>query len=308
MTEPASYVDPLEEALARGMQHIAELTSLVAAAAEVAMRRAAARQPQSTTTTSQAGDQENARLQASLHWAPAHDRRWLANADLLQTARTWSAAAAYADIDPVAAAAMTKCETRLRALHPFAMARYDRLRSESVAPLAAMSESAPLFRLAPSARPGHPAPDRPALEAESSSATDASDDPVGMPVADPPAKAEALAEQRGHQIAQRLAAAHRAVGRGEIELENLELLLEARTTLPADVIERIVQTAAAASGSPVGEAARTAAHLAAESFPHPVSAVVSVRTNSQIRPRRDGAPHRGDPNPDRASRRSSTRC
>ena len=47
---------------------------------------------------------------------------------------------------------MRKSEARLRALHPFAMARYDRLRSDGAA-ADAMREAAPLFALYPHARP-----------------------------------------------------------------------------------------------------------------------------------------------------------
>ena len=68
----------------------------------------------------------------------------------------WSAAAAYADADPDAADAARKCEERLRALHPYAMAWYDRLRSEGAGALDAMREALPLFARAPYARPGGP--------------------------------------------------------------------------------------------------------------------------------------------------------
>lgn len=306
MTEPASYVDPLEEALARGMRHIAELTSLIAAAAEVAMRRAAVREPEGAAAPFPAVEQKNARLQASVHWAPAHDQRWLANADLLQTARVWSAAAAYAEVDPVAASAMTKCETRLRALHPFAMARYDRLRSESITPLAAMSDAAPLFRLAPSARPGEPARSRPMLEAEVQPGTDTNEDAAETRASGQPATAENQVGERGQQIAQRLAASHRAAGRGEIELEDLELLLEARTTLPADVIGQIVRAATWAASNPISDKQK-AVRLAAESFPHPVSEVVTAAADSRNRSRHGSTLHRGGLNGDRAFRTPRSR-
>lgn len=65
-------------------------------------------------------------------------------------------AAAYADGDSGAAAALRKSEERLRTLHPYAMARYDRLREEGASPIDAMREAAPLFVRAPYARPGDP--------------------------------------------------------------------------------------------------------------------------------------------------------
>lgn len=100
-------------------------------------------------------EQEHAaRAQARGRWAPAHDARWLAQADLLQAAGIWGAAAPWAGTDPAAASAMRKSEERLRTLHPFAMARYDRLRSDGTSPLDAMCEAAPLFGLHSHARPG----------------------------------------------------------------------------------------------------------------------------------------------------------
>ncbi len=61
---------------------------------------------------------------------------------------------------PEAASALRRAEERLRVLHPYAMNRYDRLRSEGAAPLEAMREAAPLFVREPNARPGQPG-DRP---------------------------------------------------------------------------------------------------------------------------------------------------
>ena len=61
---------------------------------------------------------------------------------------------------PAAAAALRKCEDKLRDLHPYAMARYDRLRARRLAPLDAMREAAPLFARAPDARVGDPPPAR----------------------------------------------------------------------------------------------------------------------------------------------------
>ena len=89
------------------------------------------------------------RRQARLSWAPAHDAHWLAQAGFIETARAWAGAAAYADTDPAAAAALRKCEDKLRGFHPYAMARYDRLREDGLPPLDAMREAAPLFARAP---------------------------------------------------------------------------------------------------------------------------------------------------------------
>ena len=171
MSDPAGhYTDPLEEALSQGAQRVAQLASLLGAAAEVRARRKVLKDAREAAgATGPAGqvigEQElDAYQQARMRWAPAHDPRWLAQADLLQTARAWSAAACYADTDPVAAAAMRKCEERLRTLHPYAMARYDRLRASAMNPLDAMSEAAPLFSRAARARTGEAAATRPALD------------------------------------------------------------------------------------------------------------------------------------------------
>jgi hypothetical protein len=66
------------------------------------------------------------RQQAQATWAPA----WLDRVGLFQTARAWGAAVPYAPADPGAAVTMTRCEDRLRDLHPYAPACYDRLRAE----------------------------------------------------------------------------------------------------------------------------------------------------------------------------------
>ena len=153
--------DPFGEALSHSSQRGAQMISLAAAAAEVAARRKALRNARKTARDEQAlrvlrDEQRAVHEQARAGWAPAHDPRWLNQADLLQTARTWGAAAAYAGADPVAASAMRKSEDRLRQLHPFAMARYDRLRGEGASPLDAMAGAAPLFTREPHARPGQP--------------------------------------------------------------------------------------------------------------------------------------------------------
>jgi hypothetical protein len=90
-------------------------------------------------------------------WEPALDPGWLRRARLIEAAEAWGAALPYTDravpwYDPVAATAITRCEERLRSLHPYAMARYDRLRSDGLGPAEAMQETAPLFARHPYAR------------------------------------------------------------------------------------------------------------------------------------------------------------
>jgi hypothetical protein len=90
-------------------------------------------------------------------WEPALDPGWLRRARLLDAAEAWGAALPYTDravpwYEPAAATAMTRCEERLRSLHPYAMARYDRLRSDGLEPAEAMQEAALLFARHPYAR------------------------------------------------------------------------------------------------------------------------------------------------------------
>ena len=169
MDTPDVYPDVLGDALSYSSQRLAQLGSLVTAGATVEARRRAqahaARAARDERALRALRDQERAAWQrARAGWAPAHDSRWLAQADLLQAARVWSVAAAYADADPAAASAARKCEQRLRTLHPYAMARYDRLRGEGAGAFEAMRQALPLFGRAPDARPGDPAAPRRALE------------------------------------------------------------------------------------------------------------------------------------------------
>ena len=170
--EPAHYADPLEEALSQASQRVAQFASLTGAMAQVILQRKALHDAKQAARDDERAIRvidEQERLiqrQARLSWAPAHDPQWLAHADLLQTGRAWASAASYADTDPAAASAMRKCEDRLRTLHPYAMARYDRLRGDGVSPLDSMRETAPLFGRSPHARVGDPAPFRHALGVE----------------------------------------------------------------------------------------------------------------------------------------------
>ena len=163
MDPSGHHPEPFGEAASYSSQRVTQLVSLVAAAAEVRMRLTAARTARQATQDRQAqrqlDEQERAaRANARAGWAPAHDARWLAQADVLQAFRTWGAAVPWADTDPVAASAMRKSEERLRTLHPFAMARYDRLCAEGAGPLDAMREAVPAVRLPPERAPGRPPP------------------------------------------------------------------------------------------------------------------------------------------------------
>ena len=161
MDSPDTYPDALGDALSRSSQRLAQLGSLVTAAATMEIRRRAqanaANAARSQRELRAQHEQQQAAWQlARAAWAPAHDLRWLAQADLLQAARVWGAAAAYADADPAAASAVRKCEERLRVLHPYAMARYDRLRSEGARAVRGDAAGGAAVRPGTARAPGRP--------------------------------------------------------------------------------------------------------------------------------------------------------
>jgi hypothetical protein len=315
MLDPsAHHSEPFGEAFSYSSQRAAQMISMIAAAAEVALRRRAMHAARQATRDEQRRRvlqaQEGAfRAQVRARWAQALDARWLAQADLLQAGRAWGAAAPWAENDPEAAAALRRTEERLRTLHPYAMGRYDRLRSEGASPLDAMREAAQLFAREPRVRPGQPTPGRFAVE-------------VGLPgigtpseagtAADPNQSASRLdpyleVERRGRAIVERLQARALHERGALLSPGELATALEESTSLPAEVIaglahaeveDRVAVAAeracvaelghAAVSSGPVqagdlaavrrstvtaetagthSSADRTAAQLAAESFP-----------------------------------------
>src|SRR5271156_1504529 len=115
MDPSGHYPDPFGEALSPPSQRVTQLTSLVAAAAEVAIRLKAARAARQAAQDQQQqrvlDEQEAAaRAQARAGGAPAHDARWLARPALLQAAGTWGTAAPFAGTAPAAVPAMRKSE------------------------------------------------------------------------------------------------------------------------------------------------------------------------------------------------------
>jgi hypothetical protein len=313
--EPAHYTEPLEEALSQASQRVAQFASLTGAMAQVIWQRKALHDARQAARDDQRAVRvidEQERLiqrQARLSWAPAHDPQWLAHADLLRTGRAWASAASYANTDPAAASAMRKCEDRIRTLHPYAMARYDRLRDDGASPLDAMRETVLLFSRSPHARPGDPAPFRPALGVGAGpNATQSADRAFADPAEPVPADdSDDRAEQRGRQIVERLQSSARAVGRPELGPDELAMVLEAATNLPEDMIGRLARSAPGesqpgrerprpAAGAPADIDAATAlaatavtgahpasatggpsaAQLAAESFPHTVADAIGA--------------------------------
>jgi hypothetical protein len=243
--EQAYHPDIPGEALSQSAQRAAQVISLLAGAAQIRAQRKASQQVRRSRQSAQEQrarrEQERAALdQARSRWAPAHDPAWLAQADLLQTARTWAGAAAWADADPAAASAMRKSEDHLRRLHPYAMARYDRLRSDGAAPLDAMHEAAPLFGNQPRARQ-HPGSARTPVTShadgpQTTQATAASDaERAGQE------REEQLmrAERSGRLIVGRLQADALTETGTRLSPDELVTRLEAQTSLPAEVIARL---------------------------------------------------------------------
>lgn len=224
------------------------MISLVAAAAQVAAQRKTTKQGRLALRDKQeqrARQEREAawRNQARSQWAPAHDPAWLASAGLVDTFRTWAAAAAWADADPHAASALRKSEERLRRLHPHAMARYDRLRGDGAGPVDAMREAVPLFANEPSARP-HPA-------GRTRQAISPAADGTG-PWAETGITAQDREQaERDYRLAEDEQACRRAIDRvqaavreqrgSELSPDELVTVLEAQTTLPAEVIERLAR-------------------------------------------------------------------
>ncbi len=243
------YPDLFGDGLSYSSQRMAQLASLVTAAATAEARRKAQRNAAKTIRRERAlrelRDQERAGYElARAGWAPALDRRFLDQADLLQAARVWSAAAAYAGADPEAADAVRRCEERLRVLHPYAMAWYDRLRSDGTAPLDAMREALPLFARAPHARPGDPAAEHRGLTAPdgpgaASRDIGADDSGVAQDAADSGIPGQA--ERRGQQIVRELQARALAERGYALNPDELATTLGATTTLPGDVIARLAR-------------------------------------------------------------------
>jgi hypothetical protein len=298
--DSSSHPDPLGEALSHSSQRVAQFASLMGAMAQVAWQRKALAEAKDAVR----GDERATRAlrsqeallnrQARLSWAPAHDAHWLAGADLLQTARVWGSAAAYADTEPVAASAMRKCEDRLRTLHPYAMARYDRLRKEGMDPFDAMREAVPLFGRASHVRVGDPAAPRSALNTGTGQDAEPSAGQVpessGTPAPEP--EAPSRIEVRAREIVERLQASVRAAGHSEFGPEELAVVLESVTNLPYDVIKRLTGRMAsegqADSGRRVADrtragAGRSASQIATESFPHSGAEVVRTAAAGKTR-------------------------
>jgi hypothetical protein len=289
------HPDLFQDAMGTGLQRAIQIASCAVTAAQV---YAYQHKGQATATaerderarralTAQARAEQDA---ARAGWAPALDPNWLPQAGFYQVARAWSQAMPYADrnvpwYEPAAATAMRRCEERLRDLHPYAMARYDRLRTDGLGPADAIHQAAPLFARPPHARDANYTP-RPALQpGTGQDLIRAEVVPTG------PVPAEALTvpgamERRGMQIVATLQARARAQHRPPLGEAEQRTVLETITNLPTDVIDRIVHPVTA-PGMPNGSRAQPVSGSATpgtspaarpweHDFPVPIQTVVAT--------------------------------
>jgi hypothetical protein len=210
------HPDPLGEAMQHGIQRAVQIASAIVTGAQVYVyhKKTQARTVAKRNDQARRALNAQARAEQQAHraqWAPALDPAWLREADLLQAARAWSAAMPYADravpwYEPAAATAMRKCEERLRELHPYAMAYYDRLRADGLAPAEAMQQAAPLFARPSRAHDGSSTSPRHALYPGKGEAWSAGSAPTAGGPGDPSA-GQATAERERAATAEQVRAA-----------------------------------------------------------------------------------------------------
>lgn len=214
---------------------------------------------------------------ARARWAPANDPQWLRGAGLLDVAAAWGAAVPYADpaserFEQSAQAAVGKCESRLRDLHPYGMARYDRLRADGMGPVEAMQEAVPLFRR-PAESYAQRAPLRPEL-----GPGDGLGHSWGAAVHHP-TRADFETEvqrRRGAQIIDGFQARAARDGLQPLDLEEQRVALESVTNLRDDVIRGAVHAA------PVVPSPRQRPWL--QEFPFPIKEVVAAAASGKQTP------------------------
>ncbi|MFG2006202.1 hypothetical protein ACGFNU_44340 [Spirillospora sp. NPDC048911] len=276
MTE--QHPDPIAEGLAQGGQRIIQILALGIASKQMysgfVQKREAAEAARDRAAAAQAdADQRAAFDQARAIWAPAHDRQWLQNADILKVAQAWGAAAPFAaEGHPGAASAVDKCEQRLRDLHPHAMSHYDRLRASGQDPLAAMRQATPFFNRDPNVREGHPVST--AALKEGTGARWAAN-PHG------PSRQEweaARQERRAHQIIDEFQARMRDRSGPELLPLQMRTLLETVTNLPEPIIAKVVQTRTAPDSNR-SDQTRTPSEVSADDFPQLITeAIYGIRS------------------------------
>jgi hypothetical protein len=284
--EAEAHPDLFGEAARHGLQRVMQIASCAGTAAQVYV----AHQRTQARAVAEQDDRARRAIQAEIRaerqaaraaWAPAADGRWLGTASLAEAAAAWAAAVPYADravpwYDPSAVSAMRKAEGRLRDLHPYAMARYDRLRESGLSPAEAMAQAAPLFARHPSPRD---APYTPRQELGAGAGITWTAE--GPAAGDESGSEEAAAglERRGAGIVTALQERARAEGREPLGPDELRTVLETVTSLPPDTITRLTSRAGRerpAGAGPVAAGGRRTARPWELDFPIPVHEVVAT--------------------------------
>lgn len=252
------HPDPITEGFIHSGQRLVQIITVA-----VAIQQGNARRKARLMAAQQARDAEAERAEreaakaafreARSRWSPAHDRKWLRYARLLDVAQAWGAAVPYAADNAAAASAVRKCEDRLRDLHPHAMSHYDRLRDEGKDHLVAMQAAVPFFTRDPNVRTGEPSPQRAGLE-------EGTGDRWAATVHGPDRHEweQARQEQRARHIVDRLQSDHGH----DLDPGQLRTTLEATTNLPDDVIATATPVRAHVAVEPAAQA-----RIAADGFP-----------------------------------------
>ena len=243
-----NHPDPFSEGMMHGLFRAMQVASCAATAAQafIYQQKAQARASAERSDLARRALQAQARADREavrLGWEPALDPQWLRQADLLRVAQAWGLAMPYAEPgqpwhDPTAAIAVRKCEDRLRDLHPYAMAFYDRLRSEDIGQIEAMTAAAPLFARYPRPYDASSAP-RSALDVGAGAVVPWLADELTPDTAGDPAGSETLA-RRGKEIAAGLQARAADKGRDPLRAAELRVVLESITNLPDEVIDQVI--------------------------------------------------------------------
>lgn len=142
----SNYPDPEFEAATRAAQIAAVSIALVEAIARLREERAALRmsEPDRDAVAMRAARLTD-HATATATWAPALDRRWVAQADTHALLDAWAPAAAWAERDAGAGRALAAVEQRLGTTHPAAMTSYRTALANGLPPAVAMQEAAPAF-------------------------------------------------------------------------------------------------------------------------------------------------------------------
>lgn len=140
------YPDPESEAATRAAQIAAVSIALVEAIARLREERAALRlSEQDRGAVAMRAARLTDHAAATATWAPALDRRWVAQADTHALLDAWAPAAAWAERDARAGRALAAVEQRLTATHPTAMSAYRAALATGSPPAVAMQQAAPAF-------------------------------------------------------------------------------------------------------------------------------------------------------------------